>query len=148
MNAQHDAITRHPAPHRDRVSGLELGFAVAGGPIAWFLQFTVGYALASWPCFPGDHRMQVPMVGYAWSFPAMVAVMLAGVVIALLAFWVSWRAFQRTRDEGGGDHRHLLETGAGRTRFLALWGVLLGSGFAVASLVTGVAFVFLPRCAG
>jgi hypothetical protein len=88
------------------------------------------------------------MSGYAWSFPAMVAVMLAGVVIALLAFWVSWRAVQRTRDEGAGDHRHLLETGAGRTRFLALWGVVLGSGFAVASLVTGVAFVFLPRCAG
>ena len=32
--------------------------------------------------------------------------------------------------------------------FCALWGVVLGSGFALATLVTGVAFVFLPRCAG
>jgi hypothetical protein len=130
------------------MSGFELAFALAGGPVAWYLQFNVGYVLASWPCFPSDHRMQVPMAGYAWSFPAMVAVMLTGVIIALLAFWVSWRAFQRTRDEGGGDHSHMLETGAGRTRFLAFWGVVLGSGFAVASLATAVAFVFLPRCAG
>lgn len=130
------------------MSVLELAFAVAGGPAAWFLQFNAGYALASWPCFPDDHRMQLPMDGYAWSFPAMVAVMIAGVVIALAALWVSWRVLQRTHEEASGDHRQLLAAGTGRTRFLALWGIVLGSGFAVASLVTGVAFVFLPRCAG
>jgi hypothetical protein len=148
MSAPHQTLSQHPAPHRDRVSALELAFAVAGGPVAWFLQFNAGYALASWPCFPGDHRMQLPMDGYAWSFPAMVVVMIAGVVIALAALWISWRALQRTRQESPGDHRHLLEVGSGRTRFLALWGVVLGGGFALASLVTGVAFVFLPRCAG
>jgi hypothetical protein len=148
MSARHEALPQHPAPHRERVSGLELAFAVAGGPVAWFIQFTAGYALASWPCFPGDHRMQFPMDGYVWSFPAMVVIMTAGVVIGVAALWVAWGAFQRTREEGPGDHRHLLDAGVGRTRFLALWGVVLGSGFALASLITGVAFVFLPRCAG
>jgi hypothetical protein len=148
MSTPHDTLSEHPAPQRQRVSGLELAFAVAGGPVAWFLQFNAGYALASWPCFPGDHRMQLPMDGYAWSFPVMVAAMIAGVIIALTALWVSWRALRKTRDEGPGDHRHLLEAGTGRTRFLALWGVVLGSGFAIASLITGVAFILLPRCAG
>jgi hypothetical protein len=41
-----------------------------------------------------------------------------------------------------------MEAGAARTRFLALWGALLGGGFALATAITGVAFVTLPRCAG
>jgi hypothetical protein len=142
------SLSHHPAPQRERVTLLELAFGVAGGPVAWFLQFNAGYALASWPCFPGDHRMQVPLDGYAWSWPIMVAVMIAGVIIALAALWVSWSNLAKTRAERPGGHGHLMETGTGRTRFLALWGVIFSSGFAIASLVTGVAFIVLPRCAG
>jgi hypothetical protein len=141
-------LSHHPAPHRQRVTFLELAFGIAGGPAAWFLQFNAGYALASWPCFPGDHRMRLPMDGYAWSWPAMVGIMIAGVLIALAALWISWRNLQNTRTEHSGGHGHLMATGTGRTRFLALWGVVLGAGFALASLVSVVAFVVLPRCAG
>jgi hypothetical protein len=125
----------HAAPRREPVTLLELAFGLAGGPLAWFLQFNAGYALASWPCFPQDHRMQLPMDGYAWSLPTMVMIMICGVLIALAALWVSWRNLQKSPTEG-------------RSRFLALWGVMLGGGFALASLVTGVAFALLPRCAG
>ena len=141
-------MSHHPAPHRDRVTFIELAFGVAGGPLAWFAQLNAGYALASWPCFPQDQRMASPLEGYAWSGAAMVAVMIAAVCIALLAIGISWRAFQRTRDEGSGDHGHLMEVGTGRTRFLAFWGVVLGIGFTLATLLTGIAFVVLPRCAG
>ena len=78
----------------------------------------------------------------------MVALLIAGVLVALVACLVSWRAYARTRDEAGGDHRHLIEVGAGRTRFLALWGMLLGAGFAVATSLTAVAFLLVPRCDG
>ena len=47
-----------------------------------------------------------------------------------------------------GGSVHLLETAAGRTRFLALWGVLLGSGFRVATLHDRGGLILLPRCAG
>ncbi len=124
-----------PAFRSEPVTLLELAFGLAGGPVAWFLQFNAGYALASWPCFPHDHRMQLPMDGYAWSLPIMVVIMISGVLIALAALWISWRNLQKSPTEG-------------RTRFLALWGVMLGGGFALASLVTGVAFATLPRCAG
>jgi hypothetical protein len=70
------------------------------------------------------------------------------VFIAMVAVWVSWRNLRKTHDEHPGGHGHLMETGTGRTRFLALWGVMLGGGFALASVVTGVAFAVLPRCAG
>jgi hypothetical protein len=148
MSTPHPHLAHDPAPHRERVTFLELAFGLAGGPVAWFLQFNAGYALATWPCFPNDHRMQLPMDGYAWSLPTMVAVMIAGVLISLAALWISWRNLQKTREEQPGGRGHLMETGAGRTRFLALWGVMLGGGFALASVVTAVAFVVLPRCAG
>lgn len=142
------SLSHHPAPHRERVTLPALAFGVAGGPLAWGLQLNAGFALASWPCFPGDQRMQLPLDGYAWTWPTLVAVMFAGALIALAALWVSWSNLQKTREEHSGGHGHLMDTGSGRTRFLALWGIAFGAGFAVASLVTGIAFIVLPRCAG
>jgi hypothetical protein len=78
----------------------------------------------------------------------MVVMLIASVFIAIAAFFAAYRNFRRTRDEGHGDHAHLMEVGAGRTRFVALWGMMLGAGFAVATVIDAVAFVVLPRCAG
>jgi hypothetical protein len=72
--------------------------------------------------------------------------MLAAVMFALLALGVSCRALRRTQRAASGGSAH--DMGAGRTRFLALWGVLLGSAFAIAAAMTAVAFILLPRCAG
>jgi hypothetical protein len=148
MIVQHEALSHHPAPHRDRVALYESLFGVVGGPAAWFIQLCAGYALASWPCFPNSERGVAPLPGYEWTWPAMVVLLAAGVLIAFAAFLVSWRVLRRTQEEGEGGHHALMEIGAGRTRFLALWGVLLGGGFALATIVTAVAFLVLPRCAG
>lgn len=146
MSTPAPSLSHHPAPHRERVTVRQLAFGIAGGPVGWFLEFNAGYALASWPCFPGDHPLRLPMDGYTWSGPAMVVVLIAGVLIGLAALWVSWGNWQKTRDEQHGGRGHLMQAGTGRTRFLAMWGVLFGAGFAVTSLVTGIAFIVLPRC--
>jgi hypothetical protein len=138
----------HPAPHAARVRILEIMFAVFGGPAAWFLQLCAGYALASAPCFRDGVRMAAPTAALQWSWPAMILIMLAAVAVALIALAVSWRAYAGTRGERGGGTAAPREVAAGRTRFLALWGVIYGAGFAVATAVTAVAFVVLPRCAG
>jgi hypothetical protein len=78
----------------------------------------------------------------------MVVLTIAAVAVSLAAFGVSMRAFNRTRDETHGGAHHLMEIGAGRTRFLALWGMVLGAGFALAAAITAVAFIAVPRCAG
>jgi amino acid transporter len=148
MNAAPHEASRHPAPHAERVNLGEMFFGVLGGPLAWYLQLCTGYALASAPCFRDGIRVAAPLPALQWTWPAMIAAMLAGVVIALVALGISWRAFRRTRQETAGGSAHLLERGAGRTRFLALWGVLLGSAFAIAAAITAVAFILLPRCAG
>jgi hypothetical protein len=145
MNAR---LSHHPAPHADRVKLHESFYALFGGPIAWFLQLCGGYALASQPCFIEGTRAAAPLVSASWTWPAMIALMVTAVLVSLIALFVSWRAFTRTRNEAQGDQHHLMETGAGRTRFLALWGMVLGSGFAIATAFTAVGFMTLPRCAG
>jgi hypothetical protein len=125
-----------------------MAFGLLGGPAAWFGQLCAGFALSSWPCFPNDQLMRVPISGFSWTGNATGLVSLAALAIALAAMFVSQRLLQRTRDEDHGGHAHLAQIGAGRTRFLALWGTIAGGAFAVATAFTGVAFFILPRCAG
>jgi hypothetical protein len=142
------SLSHHPAPRRERVFATESLFGLLGGPLAWFIQLCAGYGLASWPCFPSAERRLLPPSGYAWTWSAMVVVSVAAIVTSLAAFFVSRRIYNRTRDEDAGGHEHLLEIGAGRTRFLALWGMVFAVGFAVAAAMNTVAFFVLPRCAG
>jgi hypothetical protein len=148
MNADQAALNPHPAPHRQRVTTLASLFGLVGGPLAWLIEVCAGFALASPACFSNTLRSARPPPQLAWTWPAMIGLMLMCVLVALAACAVSYRALLHTRSESPGDHEHLIEVGAGRTRFLALWGTLLGAGFAVAAAATAVAFVVIPRCAG
>lgn len=137
MNTPANSLSQRPGPYRGPVSFAALAFGLAGGPLAWAIEVNVGYGLASWPCFPGERRMQLPLYGYGWSWPALVAILFAAAFVALVALWVSWRNFQQARAEPTGP-----------ARFLALWGVVFSGGFALASLATGVAYLTIPRCGG
>jgi hypothetical protein len=136
------------ASHTPRLKLRESFFGLFGGPLAWYLQLCAGYALASGPCFREGNRVLGPLPALHWTFAAMILSMAAAVVIALLSLMISWRVYRRTKNEDPGETIHLIEAGAGRTRFLALWGVLLGGAFAVATAMTGLDFLMLPRCAG
>jgi hypothetical protein len=140
MTATELSSTYHPAPQTARVKGREILFGLLGGPIAWYLQLCGGYALASEPCFGTGHRTLAPPLGLHWTWPAVIFLVTAAVAIALLSLLVSSRAFGRSRAAA--------ELGTDRTHFLALWRVLLGGGFALATAITAVAFVTVPRCAG
>jgi len=148
MTATPPNLTHHSAPRPQRVRLHGTFFALFGGPIAWYLQLCGGYALASDPCFRNGQRTLAPISAMYWTWPVMIGLMIAAVAIALMSLLVSWRAFNRTRGEVKGDAHQLMEVSAGRTRFLALWGMVLGGGFALAAAITAVAFMTVPRCAG
>jgi hypothetical protein len=147
MSATPQSTAQHPAPKTGAMRLTESFFVVFAGPIMWFLQLTVGFALVTEPCFNAGEPAAVPALVDRTHAAALGLVVLAWAV-SLVAAWVAWRAYQRTEDEGHGDHRHVVEVGAGRTRFLALWGVILGIGSAVATSFTAVALIVLPRCGG
>ena len=142
-----EPLTHHPSPKRGRVGGFELAFALWGGPLAWFVQLNVNYALVAQPCFPGPNR-NLELPGEAqWAFVAAVVVYLLLLAVAVAAGLLSVRLFQRTRDETVGSDTDVEEAGTGRTRFLSYWGMLLGFGFAVVILVNAAGLIMVPPCA-
>lgn len=148
MTSQELAGALHPSSRAKRARCGASAFGLLGGPLAWFVQLCCGYALASWPCFAGQQGRLAPPSGDDWTWPAMILVLLGGVAIAVASLLVSWRTLRRMRQRGAPVHPHLIATGAGCTRFLALWGVLLGAGFALLTALTAVGLWVLPRCAG
>jgi hypothetical protein len=148
MSSDQSQLSPHPAPKRQAIGLHETLFALFGGPIAWFIQMNAGFALASQPCFQDGLRLVEPTAASDRSWGMMIALIVIAFAVAIASAALSWRVYARTEDEAKGDHRHLMEVGAGRTRFLALWGILLGAGSAVATLLTAAGVFVLPRCAG
>jgi hypothetical protein len=142
MSGEDHGMSHHPAPHRDRVALWESGLGLAGGPLAWLVQLTAGYALVAAPCFTGLE----PDPAGDGRIGAIVIYLLC-LALALAGGLVSLRIYRRTRDETESSENELLEGGRGRTRFLALWGVLLGFGFAVVILLNGIPLIGVPSCA-
>ncbi len=146
MSAQPILLVRRSRRHPRFSKGLQGVFGLLGGPGAWFIQLCVGYVLASGPCFPHDNRRLSELAGFAWTWPTLIAVSLSAVFVGVAACSVSWGILRRTQIEEVADHPPPEDVS--RTRFLALWGMVFGAGFALASLVTGIGFIALPRCAG
>lgn len=137
-----------PAPQAHRLSSLGASVLLYTGPLAWLAQLMLGEMLTSWPCFPGPQHLDAPLAGYDWTRLASILLLLACALAAWGAGFASWRVFCSVRDEGKGGHDTLVEIGDGRTRFIALWGVYLGVGFGIVTLVTLAGFATVPRCLG
>jgi hypothetical protein len=142
MSGERHGMSHHPAPHRDRVAVWETMLGLAGGPLAWIVQLVAGYAIVVAPCYTGPDR---DAAGQASLW--VVALYLFCLALALAGGLVSLIVYRRTRGETEHSEDALVEGGHGRTRFLALWGMLLGFGFAGVILVNGVALVGVPACA-
>jgi membrane protein implicated in regulation of membrane protease activity len=134
----------HPAPQRDRVGLTALLFGIAAPPIAWSAQLLLSVALSGYACYPRNRFLAAPLWGGLWSI--LLAISVAGIVLAIIAGLVAWRSWRRTRDERPGSAHHLLDRGDGRTRFMAMCGILASTLFLVA-LVFGIAALYLvPLC--
>ena len=117
--------------------------AICAGPVAWYVELNIGYVLATEPCFPTDHRLVVPLPQWAWTHTGLFGLAGLCLLIALWGFIVSMSALRRHSAAG-----HSVTAAGTRARFAALWGAAFGGGFFVATLLTGVGLVLLPRCGG
>jgi hypothetical protein len=146
MGGQAQISTGHPAPHRHKVSLFALGFGLAAAPLAWAAQTVFGYALSSHACFPGATPRAAPL--FAGAEQIAVAMNLIAIVVAAVAAATAYRSWRATRDEDDGRASRLVEVGEGRTRFLALWGMLTSAGFLVAMIFASLAILLVPLCGG
>ena len=136
----------HPSPQRSRVSLWAMWFAILGAPVAWSVQQLVNPPMFAHGCFPHD----VPLTDSIWSNTRTVATLVEVVALAvcILAGAIAWRSWQRTRDEKPGSGHHLLEAGDGRSRFMAMVG-LISSGLFLLTVVVATAMLYMvPPCNG
>lgn len=134
----------HPAPHRERIGLAALVWPVLAPPLAWSLHLVVNFAFATEACYPDGAPLTAPRFDWLWSL--LIAVDLAGMAISLaaaIAAYRNWSLSARERAEAGTA---LMEAGEGRTRFLAIWGVLIGTGFLIAIVFDFVGLWVLPIC--
>lgn len=143
----------HPAPARRHVPLRALWFGVFAAPAAWSVQTLVNFTLAAHACYPGLYPLATPTVGALRGI--VFAVSLATIAVCIAATAVSWRTWRRTRAEAQqdtgsgaehGDVQALLETGAGRTRFMAMGGLLMSGVFLVASIVHLASLFLVTPC--
>jgi hypothetical protein len=135
---------KHPAPHRHRVGLAALFFGLGAAPFAWNAQLLFSVALSAHACYPRDVPMALPIWSGLWWI--LLAIGLAGIVLAIAGGLVSWRSWRLTFDETSGSVHHLLDVGEGRTRFLAMFGILTSFLFALGLLFATAAVFVVPLC--
>jgi hypothetical protein len=134
----------HPAAAVRAVTPAALWFGMFGAPVAWSLQLLASYALVAHGCYPDAEPMTMPVV------PGLRTIVLgtgvAALAVALLAGGSAWRSWRATQQEHEGGPEALLEPGEGRTRFMALAGMLLGAVFVLGIVMNVVPMLMLHPC--
>ena len=146
----------HPAPERGNVALWLLWFGFLGAPIAWTVQTLANTAVASHGCYPQLFPLDRPVTGGMRGI--LFAISIVAIAAGVAALAVSFSTWRRTKNEhqeksGEGARRHgqgtaALETGEGRTRFMALSGVLTSLIFLIVIIAhTAAIFAVIP-CGG
>ncbi len=120
---------------RSSVSPL-MWFSVLGAPLAWGLEFAVGYWVTETGCsVPGRERWSVDVD--VWG----VALMIGAFAVAVGAGLVALGMFRGTRGADKDD-----APPAGRVHFLAMIGMTVTVLFSFLIVMTGIGIVILPEC--
>ena len=135
---------KHPAPHRYCVGLTALFFGLVAAPVAWNAQLLFSVALSAHACYPRDVPLTLPIWSNLWGI--LLAIGVAGIVLAILGGLVSFRNWRLTFDEAPGSAHHLLDVGEGRTRFIAMFGILASVLFALGLLFATAAVFLVPIC--
>ncbi len=166
----------HPAPAREHANTAALWFGIFAAPAAWSVQTLVNYSLAAHSCYPALTPRSTPLFGGMWTVTLIVSLVATAVGVAAGCYaYREWtrtrgetgasdgrgaadRALQGSQQGGGSggaggvraggtpDVRSALEIGEGRTRFMAMSGILTSIVFVAASLLHGLALFLVQPC--
>jgi hypothetical protein len=143
-----------PAPSQHLVSLWRLWFGLFAAPAAWAIQLISNYALLAHFCFPADKPLAAPT--FSGVRVAAITISAALLLVALTALFVANRArhatHSETRNEKGQGERQRerekngADVGHGRTRFMAMAGILVSGIFIYGILMAGLPLVTMNPC--
>lgn len=134
----------HPSPHRANSRLALLLYGLVAAPLAWGVGEIVNATLAQEACFPGTEPLAAPAFSNLHLIHLIILVLsLAISASAALVALGSWRV---TMNEQAGGPRALLSIGEGRSRFMALAGLMTSAGFFIGTLFWLPALLFVPSC--
>jgi hypothetical protein len=121
-------------------------FCILGAPAAWSLQQLIVVPLFAHGCFPKD----VPVAEPIWAGAGMVALVVEvlAIVVSILAGLVAWRNWRRTQGEKEGSGHRLMGSGDGRSRFMAMVGLICSGLFLLATLFATAIIYLVQPCFG
>ena len=143
-DTQANSADAHPSPQRGAVSLGTLWFGIWGAPMAWISLELLSYILTTAMCDVDSHSVLRAHADKVWHYLLPISVM-AG-IIALAAACTAVHNWRKTRHEKSGSAHQLLEVGEGRTRFLAMFGLLTSAGFIIALLFSTTMLFLIPLC--
>jgi hypothetical protein len=138
------AAPEHPAPHRHRVSAWAMAIGVLAAPLTWSLQLLVDVAITGHHC--GANHLSPAVDRLSGVQAVLLIVNGMAIVLCAAAGTIAWRNWNATRDERPGRAHHLVESGDGRTRFLAMTGLMTSTLFAAAIVFESINLFVVPAC--
>jgi hypothetical protein len=114
-----------------------LWFGFLGGAAAWKGQLMVNYMLVPYACWHG----------------LSITIHLASLAFLLLALWAGWTAWGSWQETGGhprgeGGYDRTVSATMGRSRFMAVSGVIMSAYFALVILGQWIPNLLLSPCFG
>lgn len=134
---------RQRKPRRGR-GPLTMLFGLFGAAGVWVLQTEIGEALSAQACYP--HRAALAAPQWAWLMPVLTAVSIGALLIGLAGAALAWRNWRVARNGQPDSEPAVPDTSLGRTRFLAMAGLMLSLLFLVGLLATGFAVMLVSPC--
>ena len=136
--------SNHPAPRHESSHELLTWFSIVAPPLAWAARLLVNYAIA------GQHCTGAADIG-AMALPeeriaTILLIDILAVVLAFVAGVIAYRRWREPRSERGGGAHHLVHSGEGRARFLAMCGMLTSALFGVAVIIDAIGTIMGPPC--
>ena len=144
MTTSHSAADTHPSPHRTKTSLARLLYGLVAAPMSWAAGQLASSALAQEACFPKTEPLASP--AFAGAHLLQFALLGAALVISASGAWIAYVSWRRTQQEAEGDAHMTLTAGEGRSRFMAVAGLLSSLGFTLGTLFSAPAILFVPAC--
>ena len=141
---RHEAAPDHPAPRMHRIGLPTLWFGLFGAPAAWAAQLIGNYALMGHFCYPRDTPLASPTFGGVRALAIVISAVL--LLVAVTALVVALHSWGETRYRRTAEHHEVAEIGEGRTRFMAMSGILVSGIFVYGVVMAAVPLITMPVC--